>query len=178
MRERVEEEEYGELKEEIKKEIYEELKKRVEIREEEMQKKVEKEIKEREEEIQEQAEKRMMPEMGIGISYGTPMPILMGKKNKGNEDIFIAGIEGKSEYTVIGREVNISSRLCGKAPGKGIFVSEACIEKYKQEIQEEGMPDDILDKFEKIEPIPVKGIEKPVEVYRYKDDKKWTKTEQ
>jgi class 3 adenylate cyclase len=61
-------------------------------------------------------------QLGIGINYGS---MIMG--NMGAKD--------RMDYTVIGAEVNLASRLCSKAEGQQILVPASVISRTKMELQ-------------------------------------------
>ncbi|MBZ0274679.1 MAG: GAF domain-containing protein [Anaerolineae bacterium] len=86
-------------------------------------------------------EGRELPKMGIGISTGEA----------------IAGEFGppiRTDFTALGRIVNLGSRLCGAADGDQIFISEATYERIKPAAQVNGLG-----------PIALKGINHPSPVY-------------
>jgi len=60
----------------------------------------------------------------------------------------------RSEFTALGRIVNLGSRLCGAAEAGQVLVSEATY----QEIQERAA-------VKELAPIPLKGIAKPTPVF-------------
>jgi adenylate cyclase len=84
-------------------------------------------------------------EIGIGINTGTMVMGAMGSKDR-------------MDFTVIGDNVNLGARLCGAAKAGEIIFSENT-EKIL-----------ITDnyKLKKLDPIKVKGKEKPIQIYRVK----------
>jgi adenylate cyclase len=85
---------------------------------------------------------------GIGIHTGEAIVGNIGSKHK-------------VDYTAIGRTVNIASRLEGETNAGDIVISKDVYDKVKHRFQTKHK-----------ETVTLKGMEKPVETYRYK-----TKTE-
>jgi adenylate cyclase len=80
-------------------------------------------------------------EIGIGINAG---PVVAGN----------LGSIKQLSYTVIGEEVNLASRLCSKASKGQILVSESVYRKVKWQFE-----------MNRLEPITVKNVSHPVQVY-------------
>ncbi len=93
-----------------------------------------------------QRKRRDLPpvEMGIGIHTGAVLAGNMGAENRLN-------------YTVLGSNVNLASRLCSAAEGMEILISETTL-------KEPLVMDKIL--YEEIPPMTFKGFDIPVIVYR------------
>jgi class 3 adenylate cyclase len=87
-------------------------------------------------------ERKLPCRIGIGINSGEMVA--------GN-----IGCEKMSDYTVLGDNVNIGARLCSAAQGDEIIVSEKTYLKTKEYFR-----------FEKLEPIHVKGKQKPLLIYK------------
>lgn len=85
-------------------------------------------------------------EMGIGIHTGLVLAGNMGAENRLN-------------YTVLGSNVNLASRLCSAAKGMEILISESTL-------SEPHIKDKIL--YEEVPPMTFKGFDVPVIVYRVK----------
>ncbi len=96
----------------------------------------------------EQRTKHGLPpvEMGIGIHTGNVLAGNMGAENRLN-------------YTVLGSNVNLASRLCSAANGMEILISESTL-------KEPNVAEKIL--YEEVPPMILKGFDMPVVVYRVK----------
>jgi class 3 adenylate cyclase len=78
---------------------------------------------------------------GIGINTGQAM---CGK----------VGAQDRMEYTLIGEEVNLASRMCGKAAPKQVLITKQTYDLVKDDI-----------KANELEPVTVKGLSYPIKVY-------------
>ena len=85
-----------------------------------------------------------LKEIDIGIGVNT------GEVVSGN-----IGSETQMDYTVIGDTVNLGARLCSAAKPYEIIISEGTARESKEKFN-----------FEKLEPIMVKGKEKPINIFK------------
>lgn len=88
-------------------------------------------------------------EMGVGIHTGTMLVGNMGAENRLN-------------YTVIGSNVNLASRICSTAKGMEILISDATLHEHG--VQE-------AFEIEEMAPIILKGFTMPMALYRVKGKK-------
>jgi adenylate cyclase len=95
--------------------------------------------KELQEELQKQ--ERELPDMGIGVSTGEAIAGEFGARNY-------------TEFTAIGRIVNLGSRICSAAEGAQVLISQATYE----------MAQDFVT-VTPLEPLVLKGISQPEPVY-------------
>jgi adenylate cyclase len=87
-------------------------------------------------------DKNLVPlTMGVGLNSGVVV--------SGN-----LGSDKRTDYTVIGEEVNLASRLCSKAAPGQVLISEGMYRKLKG-----------LVVVRALEPISLKGFSEPVKVY-------------
>lgn len=78
---------------------------------------------------------------GIGINTGQAVCGKVGGRNR-------------MEYTLIGEEVNLTSRICGKAAPRQVLITKQTYELVKDKIQVNPM-----------EPVVVKGLSYPIKIY-------------
>jgi len=82
-------------------------------------------------------------QIGIGINTGAMVMGAMGSKDR-------------MDFTVIGDNVNLGARLCGSAKAGEVLISE----------NTEKLLGNTNFKLKKLDPIQVKGKEKPIQIYR------------
>jgi adenylate cyclase len=87
-------------------------------------------------------EKKQPLQVGIGINTGEMVVGNMGSSER-------------MDYTVIGDNVNLASRLCAAAAGDEIIIGKATYEQIKDKI-----------KAQALAPITVKGKSEPIEIYK------------
>ncbi len=85
--------------------------------------------------------KQIVVEIGMGINTGDVVAGNMGSAQK-------------MDYTVIGDNVNLASRLEANAPGGSIYVSESTYDETKDRIE-----------YRELEPIKVKGKKDAIKIY-------------
>jgi len=78
---------------------------------------------------------------GIGVNTGV---VVCGR----------VGAKERLEYTLIGEEVNLASRICGKAEPRQVLATEATVKRAGPSLR-----------VRPLEPVSVKGISYPVKVY-------------
>lgn len=88
--------------------------------------------------------RRLGHELGLGIGIA-----------RGHATLGAMGYEGRFDYTVIGGVVNLAARLCAEARGGQILVARRA---------HAALVDDFA--FEALEPLSLKGFDKPVPVFR------------
>ncbi len=101
---------------------------------------------------------RLLPEINASLSFRLRLRTDLGLHvglNSGTVVVGEVGAEGKSETTVMGDVVNLGSRLKDAAKRGEIMVSEPVFRAARY-----------LFDFEACEPVAVKGIGKPVRVFR------------
>lgn len=88
-----------------------------------------------------EAQGKMPIRIRVGINTG---PVVVGNM----------GSTRRLSYTVLGADVNLAQRLEANAPVEGIMISQRTYELVKDQIQTRSL-----------EPIQVKGLDKPIQVY-------------
>lgn len=94
-------------------------------------------------------------EMGIGIHTGDVIAGNMGAENRLN-------------YTVLGANVNLASRICSEAKGMEILISEATL--HAEGVQE-------TFEYEKLQSVELKGFTETVNIYVVKGYKPTLRTQ-
>ncbi len=95
-------------------------------------------------------ENKPQPKVGIGINSG-----IMVVGNIGSEQL--------TNYTVLGHNVNLASRLCAAAPGGYIILSEYSFELVKKSLQNNPGAIQGRVKFKQGDIVEAKGIPQPVQ---------------
>lgn len=95
-------------------------------------------------------EGKPQPKVGIGINSG-----IMVVGNIGSEQL--------TNYTVLGHNVNLASRLCAAAPGGYILLSEYSFELVKKSLQNNPQAIQGRVKFKQGDIVEAKGIPQPVQ---------------
>ncbi len=95
-------------------------------------------------------ENKPQPKVGIGINSG-----IMVVGNIGSEQL--------TNYTVLGHNVNLASRLCAAAPGGYIILSEYTFNIVKESLQKNPQAIQGRVKFKQGDIIEAKGIPQPVQ---------------
>jgi adenylate cyclase len=78
---------------------------------------------------------------GIGINTGVAV---CGK----------VGARDRLEYTILGEEVNLASRICGKAAPRQVLITKQTWEHVKDQVR-----------TNPLDPVSVKGLSYPIRVY-------------
>ncbi len=105
------------------------------------------EIQKRLKEMNQERRKKGLASIHVGIG------INMGEVVRGS-----IGSRDRMDYTVIGDNVNLASRLCSAAGKDEIIVSKKVYQSIPENLN--------TFKFVRLEPIAVKGKEKPIEVFK------------
>ncbi|MBW2991888.1 adenylate/guanylate cyclase domain-containing protein [Candidatus Woesearchaeota archaeon] len=106
-----------------------------------------------------------IPNLGIGLSYGRPAIGFLGRK-KPIQELAVSEKHEHIEFTILGRDVNIPSRLCDIAAENVILATPDIMRKYYDEMARESMPPDYYQRFVQLkDPVGIKGYEEKIPVY-------------
>lgn len=90
-------------------------------------------------------------ELGVGI-------------NTGDMVVGLFGDERSSQYTVMGHEVNVSARLCGKAEASEVLCGMRTVNEIAELYKSEPQRMDMVLKFKRKGEIEAKGVTEPIPV--------------
>ena len=98
-------------------------------------------------EAQKGLSRKIKKKLGVDVNIGIGI-------NTGDMVVGNIGCTQRSDYTVIGDNVNIAARLCGAAKAGQVLITETTYAEVKK-----------LVEVEELEPITVKGKSKPIHIY-------------